>query len=175
MTNSIRPVRLLLWLCCALLAGFFLLSWIGLPPRVGGLRVDIVPNGLLPAQLLALGGGQRLLGAALGLPALLILLYGLWRLDRLLRNFRRLALFSDDSVGHLRAFAAAVPLSTLAAVLEQPARALALRAAGADVGAPAFCFSSEQMMLVLVCALFYLVAGLMREGRRLADENEGFV
>ncbi|PHV04651.1 hypothetical protein CSQ96_24470 [Janthinobacterium sp. BJB412] len=86
MTNSIRPVRLLLWLCCALLAGFFLLSWIGLP-----------------------------------------------------------------------------------------ALALALRAAGADVGAPAFCFSSDQMMLVLVCALFYLVAGLMREGRRLADENEGFV
>ncbi|MBJ7308975.1 DUF2975 domain-containing protein [Rugamonas sp. CCM 8940] len=173
--KTIRPIRCLLWLCCAVVAGFYVLSWSGDLPHWRFLYIEISPNGMSRAQMLALTPGQRLLSAALGLPAVLTLLYGLWRLDRLLLNFRRLALFSAASACHLRAFAAAVPLATLLSIVELPVRALALRAAGAAVPAPTMGFSSEQLTLVLVCALFYLVTGLMDEGRRLAEENEGFV
>ena len=36
-------------------------------------------------------------------------------------------------------------------------------------------FNSEQMMLMLLCGLFYLITRLMQEGRRLAEENESFI
>ena len=36
-------------------------------------------------------------------------------------------------------------------------------------------FQAPSVLLVLVCGLFWLITGMMREGRRLAEENEGFV
>jgi flagellar biogenesis protein FliO len=34
---------------------------------------------------------------------------------------------------------------------------------------------SEQIILLLVCGLFYLVTRLMQEGSRLAAQNEAFI
>jgi hypothetical protein len=35
--------------------------------------------------------------------------------------------------------------------------------------------SSEELTLLLVCALLFVVASLMHEARRIAEDNEGFV
>jgi hypothetical protein len=35
--------------------------------------------------------------------------------------------------------------------------------------------SSDDLAILLLCALFFAIAGMMEEGRRLAEENRGFV
>ena len=98
------------------------------------------------------------------------------RLSRLLSNVRRGAIFERATIGHLRAFAGATLLSTLLAIVEPPLRTLVLqRLFGAPLSRYAIGFDSAQLMLVLVCALFFLVTNLLHEARRLAEENQGFV
>jgi hypothetical protein len=167
-------IRALLALCVSVQVAFFVLSWSGALPADG--VVQISAKGLSTAQMRALDLPQRAAGIALGLPALLALCYGMARLARLLANVGRGATFDRATIGHLRAFAGATLLSTLLSVAEPPLRAAVLRF---GFGAPAPTFSvgvsSEELLLVLVCALFFLITNLMHEGRRLAEENEGFV
>ncbi len=107
---------------------------------------------------------------------LIALGYGLWRLHCALRNIALQALFSLDTIGHVRAFAGAALLSTVLAIIEIPLRALLLRGVlGEPLSALSIGVSNDQLLLMLVCALFYLVTRLMHEGRRLAEENAGFV
>ena len=120
---------------------------------------------------------QRAAGIAL---ALLALCYGMARLARLLVKVRRGATFDRATIAHLRAFAGANLLSTLLAIVEPPLRTIVLRFGfGAPTPKFAVGVSSEAILLVLVlvlvCALFFLMTNLMHEGRRLAEENEGFV
>jgi len=175
MTMKIALIRTLLWLCLAVQAAFFVLAWTTYAPVVGAVAVEITANGMNTAAKLAMTPGQRAVGAAIALPALLVLAYGLWRLDRLLLNFRRQQLFTARSIGHLRMFAGATLLATALAIVELPARMLALWLMRGGERRLSVGLSSEQLMLMLVCALFYLITRLMHEGRRLAEENEGFV
>ena len=167
-------IGVLLAACVIVQLGFFVTAWSGV--QAPGAFVQISVKGLDVAQMRALTPVQRAAGAALALPALLALCYGMVRLARLLANVARGAVFTSATIGHLRAFAGATLLSTLLAVAEPPLRtvmlhlAFAMPASRFTVG-----FSSEELMLVLVCALFFLVTNLMHEGRRLAEENEGFV
>jgi hypothetical protein len=172
---KISLIRLLLWLCVAVQAMFFVLAWTTFAPAIGSMQIEMTAEGIGAATKLALTPGQRAVGAALAAVPLLVMVVGLWRLDRLLLNFSRQDLFTAQSIGHLRAFAGATLASTLLTVAELPVRTLVfwLMAGGArhvSVGV-----RSEQVMLLLVCGLFYLVTRLMQEGRRLAEENEAFV
>jgi len=105
----------------------------------------------------------------------LVLGYGLWRLDRLLLNFRRQDLFTPQSVAHLRAFAGATLTATLLAIVELPLRTLGWRLITGARWPLQIGLTGEQAMLILVCGLFYLVTRMMQEGGRLAQENEGFI
>lgn len=168
-------------LICALLAAcvflqlaFFVLSWSGwLPPDA---VMQVSAKGMSGQDMRALDLPQRLVGMALGVPALLALCYGMSRLARLLVNVRRGATFDRATMAHLRSFAGATLLSTLMSIVEPPLRTAILRF---GFGAPGAKYSvgvsSEELLLVLVCALFYLITNLMHEGRRLAEENEGFI
>lgn len=174
MKMETRVIRVLLAVCAIVQLAFFVLGWSGvLPP--GGV-VQISPAGLTSEALHALSTGQRMAGALAGLPVLLTLAYGLWRLLRALANIERRAMFGLDTIAHVRAFAGAVLASTILAILEVPLRALLLRLLP---GVPGHTFSigvsNDQLLLMLVCALFYLIIRLMHEARRLAEENEGFV
>lgn len=170
-----RFIRSLLWLFLCIQTIFFVLAWTTFEPAVGAVVVKMTATGVDSAAKLAMTPGQRALCALIALPALLTLGYGLWRLDRLLLNFRRQDLFTSQSIGHLRMFAGATLLSTILSIIEPPARALALW--GGRKGHLEFTVgvNSEQLMLMLVCALFYLITRLMQEGRRLAEENESFI
>jgi hypothetical protein len=172
---KITLIRALLWLCVAVQAAFFVLAWTTWAPSIGSMTIDMTAIGMPFGAKLALTPAARMLGAALALPATLVLVAGLWRLDRLLLNFHRRDLFSAQSIGHLRAFAGATLLSTLLSIAELPVRTLALRLAGESNRHFAVGVNSEQLVLILVCGMFYLITRLMQEGRRLREENEGFV
>jgi hypothetical protein len=167
-------IRALLAVCIFLQLSFFVLTWSGaLPP--GGV-VEMSAKGISAQDLRALALPQRVAGIALALPALLALCYGMSQLARLLVNVRRGATFDRATIGHLRAFAGATLLSTLMSIVE-PALRTAIFRFGFDAPSRRYSIgvSSEELLLVLVCALFYLITNLMHEGRRLAEENEGFV
>jgi hypothetical protein len=167
-------IRALLVACVVVQVAFFVLAWSGwLPP---GAFMQLSAKGISEQAMRALDTPQRVAGMALGLPALLALCYGMARLARLLVNVRRGAMFDRATIGHLRAFAGATLLSTLLSIVEPPLRTVVWRLGfGARGGNYAVGVSSEELLLVLVCALFYLITNLMHEGRRLAEENEGFI
>ena len=85
-------------------------------------------------------------------------------------------IFSLANIAHLRAFAAATAGSTVLSMLEVPTRGLMFRHL-LDVKDARIKFevSSNDLFLVLVCVVFYLIIDLMHAARRIAQENEGFV
>ena len=174
MKMNCRAIRTLLTLCAMLQVGFFVLAWSTLLPP--DFFMQMSAREMTLESMRALSAPQRAAGAAVALPALLALCYGLWRLARALGQVERGALFALATIGHLRAFAAATLASTIFAILEIPARALVFRfSLGAPVDKIGIGVSADQLLLMLVCAMFTLVIHLLHEGRRLAEENEGFV
>lgn len=173
MKTELRMLRVLLALCALLQLTFFVLGWSGvLAPDS---PVQLSPTGMSAATH-ALSAQQRIAGAVIGLPVLLTLFYALWRLWCALRAIQSDALFGVATIAHVRAFAGAALASTLLAIAETPLRTLAYRLIE---GVPGHTISigvtNDQLLLILVCALFYLVIRLMHAARRLAEENEGFV
>jgi hypothetical protein len=167
MKNYIRLVRSLLWLCAALLFIFYVLAWSGALPADGFMQMRA--KGLDAAAMRALTLQARWTGALLDLPQLLAMAYGFWRLAQLLRDIEQGRLFARATIGHLRSFAGATLLATVFSILAVPLRTLALD------GRFSIGVSSDELLLMLVCGLFFLVTHLLHEGRRLAEENEGFV
>ena len=169
-----RVIYVLLLACALLQLLFFVLGWSGV--LGAGSFIQISPSGMSEAAAQAMTTPQRMAGALTGLPALAAILYGLWRLRCALRNIEHKAMFSLATIGHVRTFAGAALLSTGLAIVEQPLRALVFRfALGFDQQRVAIGVTNDQLLLIVVCALFYLIIRLMHEGRRLAEENEGFV
>lgn len=174
MKNLSGVLRLLLAICAFLQVAFFVLAWSDLLPH--DLFMQLSARNMSVADMRALTPAQRMGAAALALPGVLVLCYGLWRLTRVLRNVEQKAIFAPDTIGHLRAFAGATLAATLLAIVEVPLRSLLLHFGFALPGIKfSIGVSSDQVLLILVCALFYVVIRIMQEGRRLAEENEGFV
>ena len=172
-----RPVRALCLLLGLLQLGYFLLSWVVVEAtQLGPVAVTFTPRGLAPGAVAGLAPPLRWLGLVCALPALLTLGYALWRLDRMLHACARGQMFARGTVRHMKAFAAGV-LATLVLTIVEPAlRALVWKHGFGDSGrAVNVGVSSEELMLVLVCALFFLLASMMHAARRIAEDNEGFV
>ena len=132
--------------------------------------------GLDAAQLHALGGGQRLIAASIALPYLALLAYAIARLLGLLRAFERGEFFDAPTVRHLRAFAGTLLVARLLAIPTIYVRSYAVaRLLGDSDPRGVWSFLPDDIAVVLVCAVFWLVARVMEEGRRLADENREFV
>lgn len=167
-------IRVLLYLCLSIQIGFFLLAWSPWQPSLGPWAIKLAAKGMGYEEARLLSTSARWLGVALGLPALLTMCYGLWRLDRMLVGWQRPDIFSLAAVGHLRAFAGATLLSVLLAIVETPLRGYLLLS-GAPPHRLNMGVSSEALMLIFTCTVFYLIASVMHEGRRLAEENQGFV
>jgi hypothetical protein len=166
----------LLWIFFTVQVAWFVMAWLlPAPLHLGSvvMRVTADATGTAGATLPPLAAAS---GALLELPVLVLLAYALWRLDRLLRAYGRGRIFELGSIAHLRAFAGCLLLALGMGFLEPVARALVWRHAlhlpdvAVTVGV-----TSEQLGIVLLCAVFYVIAATMHEGRRLAEENEGFV
>jgi hypothetical protein len=167
MKISPRVVRALVMVAIASQLFAFVLSWTAWLPST--FFMQLWPAGLSADSVRALGSGLRWSGALLGVPGLAALCYGLWQLARLAANAGRGAMFDLANIVCLRRFAGAILLSTALSIIEVPLRALAWHTP-LSIGV-----SGDQLLVVLMGGLFYLVVRLMHEGRRLARENEGFV
>jgi hypothetical protein len=132
--------------------------------------------GLDANQLHALSGGQRVVAASIALPYLALLAYAIARLLGLLRAFERGEFFTIAAVRHLRAFAGALLLARVLAIPTIYVRSYVVaRLLGDGEPRGVWSFLPDDIAVVLVCAVFWLVARMMEEGRRLADENREFV
>lgn len=177
LTRLCRIVRGLLMAFLLVQLGFFVLAWIiPMPLQVGPWHIQFNPDGMTVESVQSLSGLQRLLGIVIGLPGLVALTYGVGQLGQVLRHFQQRKIFAIETIAHLRSFAGALLFSTLAFITEIPVRAIAFNLVGAGQHYPVGIeITSHGLLLVLVCGLFYLVAEVMHEGRRLNEENEGFI
>jgi len=174
--KKIAFLRVVVALFVLVQAAYFVISWF-VPEGVvlGGVRMVMSPKWLSPADVAALSPGRLALGVLVSAPVFVLVAYAGWRLDALLRALARGVLFAAATIGHLRAFAGAALAAMVWSVLDTLLRGLAWRHVLGDESKLNIGVSSEELLAMLVCALFFVIAGLMHEGRRLAEENEGFV
>lgn len=180
LTPLFRLCNIIRWLLLAFLSVqiiFFLLAWIiPMPLELGPLHVQLSPDGMAPGLVQDLSAQQKATGVALGLPGLVALTIGLVWLGQTLSHFQHGRIFAVDTIALLRASAGAIFLAILLFALEKPLREIAFNLLGNGKTYPvSIDLSSSELLLILVCSLFYLIAGVMHEGRRVSEENEGFI
>jgi len=175
-TTQSTIIRYFLWIIFSIQIGYFILAWGDILFSLGVDTVHVTARGLNVEQMRSLRTDQRLLGAALGLGSLFLILLGFWNLDQLLRRIQSTKVFALENIRFLRNFSAAMMYATFYAIIETPLRALAFRALP-DLPKQALSIrvNTEDLLLVLICSLFYLIINMMHEGRRLAEENEAFI
>ena len=132
--------------------------------------------GVSMSTLASLGLGDRLLIAAVSLPYLATLVWAFHRLVQMLRLFEAGRFFERETVSHLRAFSGLLLIAKLLALVAMHVRvAMVVHLFGHQTGRIAVNLSSDDLAILLLCALFFAIAGMMEEGRRLAEENREFV
>ena len=177
MRSHIRIVRLLSAVLGLLQLAYFLLAWIAPEPlQFGPVTMRFYPRGIGGGTVAGLAPGLRWTGILCALPALLLLGYALLRLDRMLRACADGQMFALRTVGHMKAFAASLLGALVLTVIEPALRVVVWRHGfGGPVRPVNVGVSSEELTLVLICALFFVVASMMHEARRIAEDNEGFI
>lgn len=105
-----------------------------------------------------------------------VMLYGLWNVRALFREFAQGRVFTTDAARHLQVFAATV----LAQAPLGPLTSAGLSFAVSMVNEPgsrmlAITFSLHDYYALIVGGALFAIASVMREAARLADENAGFV
>jgi hypothetical protein len=146
-----------------------------------GLAILLALWVLLTGRMEILGAAVRVEGeglpprAAAGAVALLavMLILALRRLVRMLRIVEAGRPFG--TAGELHGFAGWLFLTVLAAVLLPPLIHLALGAERGGAHMATFSMSGDQALMLLVTGLLFLVARLLDEAQRLADDHEQIV
>jgi hypothetical protein len=156
----------------------YFVTWLW--PGVNQLHHPVMPkfqlSGLDIQTLSSLLIGERLLLSAISVPYLVVLAWAFYRLDQMLRGFMLGEFFERETVGHLRAFAGLLLLAKLLSLAALHVRvAVFAHVLGRHDGRAVVNLSSDDMAVLLMCALFFLIARMMEEGRRIAEENKGFV
>jgi len=119
--------------------------------------------------------GQFAAGAIVAVPVA-VMVWGLWHVRALFREFAAGRVFSERAARHLQIFGATV----LAQAPLGPLLALALTVT-LTLGQPpgqrmaAVAFSTNDYFALIVGGVLFAVAYAMREAARIADENAGFV
>lgn len=150
--------------------------WPELHPASHSLMVKMHLAGVSTDTLGQLGAGQRVLVSGLSIPYLLALGWAFFQLDRVIAAFERGEFFEQKTVGHLRRFAGFLFLAKVLSLMALHARvAVVKQFVAAKPHFFALNLSIDDLSVLLMCALFFLIARLMEEGRRLDEENRGFV
>jgi len=122
------------------------------------------------------GEAGRICGAGVTLAGGALVAYGLWRLGRMLQLVARGEAFTSEAIEHLRAFALFSFVSILAGILLPPLLQLFLMLASPERrGRLTLSFDGNDLWAVLISGLLFLVAGLMSEAQRIAEDNRMIV
>ncbi len=131
----------------------------------------------LPANALAqLDWPGRMLMGGVSLPYLAALLWAFYRLHKMLAGFERGEFFERATVGHMRAFSGYLLLAKLLSLTAMHARmhlAAHMQLIPGHVGV--INLSNDDMAVILMCGLFFLIAHTLEEARRIAEENREFI
>lgn len=105
-----------------------------------------------------------------------VLIYGLFRLHRLFQRYATGQIFTTDAARHLKHFAVAILLQSLL----QPMRGTALSVLLTFNNPPGkrsvtFHFGSDEIEALVIGGLLLVIAWIMGEGARIAEENRQFV
>lgn len=143
-------------------------------PHLHVMRLHLA--GVSSTTLAALSTGQRLMLAAASLPYLAFLLLAIYRLDRMLAAFSRGEYFDRATVGHLRAFSGFLLIAKLLALGAMHARsAMVMHMTDAKRHVLSINLSNDDLAVLLMCGLFFVIARMMEEGQRIAQENREFI
>jgi hypothetical protein len=166
--------RVLGWICVVLmvfLPASAVLLWFnfdawgqGMPDRLGIPDQYAIPSTLTPVQI-ALGLGVMMVPIA-------IMMFGLWNLRRLFAGFGAGRVFTLENTRFLRMFA----WSVMAVIVVQ-FFANGLLAVVLTLNNPpgqrvlALSLSTEHIIAIFVGFVFVVIARVLEEGRKLADDN----
>ena len=149
------------------------------------LLVFLVPDwtrNLLLARLGQLGGAlpvtpeARLAGALVVAAPVAVMLYGLWAVRALFREFADGRFFTERAARNLQTFAVTVLAQAPLGPLTSAALSVALSLVNpSGERMHAITFSIHDYYALIVGGVLVAVASLMREAARLADENASFV
>lgn len=150
-----------------------------------GVLAFVIPEltrNLLMAKLGAFGAAlpvtpvARLAAAAVVAVPLMVVLYGLWAVRALFREFARGQVFTERAARHLQTFAVTVfvqaPLGPLTSAGLSVAISL-VNTGGERMHA--ITFSLEDYLFLIVGGVLFAVARVMHEAAELADENASFI
>ncbi len=172
-----------------IMKGLCLLGFVGIPAllaavwafgseaflRSGEPAFYLVPHGV-SFELGRLDAGLRWAGFAVSMLPGCVMMLGLWHLSQLFADFRRLDLFTADSVRHFRWFA----LTVLASGLVKPL-AGALMSVVTSYGNTAgqrnlsVTAGDAELTAIFVGLVLLVIAWVLEQGRRIAEENREFV
>ena len=119
---------------------------------------------------------QRITGALLTEIPVLCMCFGLWHARSCLKGFAGGQLFTDEAVQYLRRFSVWIMWSAFAALLVSMLLSMILsynnspgtRQLAVGIG-------SDHLLMFFFAGLVWVMAGIIREARVIADENNSFI
>lgn len=166
--------RLLGWVCLGLmifLPASVLACWLyfdvfgpGIADRLGIAREYAIPDQLTPTQI-ALGIGVMMVPVG-------IMMFGLWNLRQLFQGFGAGRIFTLENTRSLRIFAWSAMVVIVVQFFTDGLLAVVLTLSNPPgQRILALSLSTEQIVAIFIGAVFVVIARVLEEGRKLADDN----
>jgi hypothetical protein len=171
-----RAIRygIVVLLVATLLAHFWV--WFSLGDVHFGMLTFFIHSGDLDAKALtAMPTVERVLTIIISLPALLFLMLALFKLQKLMRYFEGREFFVMPSIQLLKGFCGAIFLYVLCSMVEPVVRLLVFNLINSAQEHELVLHLTDSFDELLLCGMFYVIARIMEEGRRLAEENSEFI
>lgn len=173
-----RMQRLSRWLAGACLAFIVLLPiaviiyWVVADPTELAVRSNLPGNAIQSPLLL----WQRIAGAFVTLIPVVLMLLGIWQARTCFKQFAMGQVFTADAVRCLRRFAGWVIVSVVAGIIAgAPLSVLLTLNNPATMRHLAIGISSNHLFTLFFAAMVWLMAGVIAQGERLAEENATFI
>jgi len=161
-------------LIATLVAHFWV--WFSLGDVHFGVLTFFIHSGDLDAKALsAMSTAERALTILISLPALFFLMLALFRLFKLMRYFENREFFIMPSIRLLKGFCGAIFLYVLFSMVEPVLRILVFTLVSSVQEQALVLHLTDSFDELLLCGMFYVVARIMEEGRRIAEENSEFI
>ncbi len=135
----------------------------------------VSPHVITRAEPAAAAIADPRLAAWLSVLPKLVLLYGFYRLARMMRACERGEFFSSQVPAHLQVFSLAIVVFELLHISLPAQIALAHAATGQAHGDIRLVITSEQMWLLQLALLFMFLASVIREAATIAEDNAKIV
>ena len=150
--------------------------WLNLNDVKLGVFTFLIHIGDLDAKALSeLATSERLATILISIPALVFLSVALIRLIRLMRHFEKKDYFIMPVILLLKGFCGAMFIYVLYSMFEPVIRYFVFDLLKLESNQTLVLHLTDSFDELLLCGLFYVIARIMEEGRRLAEENSEFI